>query len=179
MTDVGTVFGQALYALALEEALTGEILPQLALAESCFAAQPDYVELLSCRSIPKQERCALLEESFRDALHPYVRNLLKLLVERGGLRHFSRCCAVYRESYNRDNGILPVTAATALPLTDAQTQRLRERLSALTGKKIELSNRIEPELLGGVRLDYDGRQLEDSIAHRLDAIRQTLKNTVL
>lgn len=178
MTEVSTVYGDALYALAHEEGLVDTLLPQLALVESCFAREQAYMALLSNPAVAKAERCALLDESMRQ-LHPYLLNFLKILVEKGYIRRFSACCERFRSDHYRDAGILPVTAATALPLTDAQCARLRDKLAAITKKTILLSNRVDERLLGGVRLDYDGKQLDDSICHRLDVIRQTLKNTVL
>jgi len=40
-------------------------------------------------------------------------------------------------------------------------------------------NRIDPECLGGVRLDYDGKRVDGSVANRLETVRNMLKNTVL
>ena len=64
-------------------------------------------------------------------------------------------------------------------MTPDQLQRLTKKLMAITGKQIELRGRVDPNCLGGVRLDYDGKRLDDTVAHRLDAIRGVLKNTVL
>ena len=63
MTQIGTVYGQALYALAQEENLSEEILQQLQVLQECFDAEPEYVQLLSCVSLSKPERCQLLDES--------------------------------------------------------------------------------------------------------------------
>ena len=95
------------------------------------------------------------------------------------MRHFSDCCVSYKNLYNHDNGILPVTAVTAVPLTGAQHDKLTGKLTQITGKAIELVNRVDPSCLGGMRLDYDGKQLDDTVAHRLEAVRSLLKNTVL
>ena len=95
------------------------------------------------------------------------------------MRHFSDCTDTYMEHYNQDNGILPVTAITAIALTEEQSARLSEKLGRLTGKKIHLLNQVDPSVLGGVRLSYDGRRLDDTVSHRLDSIRDLLKNTVL
>ena len=57
--------------------------------------------------------------------------------------------------------------------------KLAEKLNMITGKQIELHNRIDPSCLGGVRLDYDGQRLDDTVSHRLDAIRNVLNKTVL
>ena len=58
-------------------------------------------------------------------------------------------------------------------------QALTQKLTRLTGKTILLENRVDPTCLGGVRLDYDGQRLDDTISHRLDSVRELLKNTVL
>jgi len=72
-----------------------------------------------------------------------------------------------------------VQAVTAVPLTEAQHGRLAEKLAKLTGKTVELTNRVDPSVLGGVRLDYDGKRVDGTVQSRLDSIRDLLKNTVL
>ena len=179
MTQTGSVYGEALYDLAGSEGLSEVILKELTVLSQSFATEPDFIRLLGTPSISKQERCQILDDSFRGKVHPYVLNFLKILTEKGYMRHFGDCCEAYRALYNRDNGILPVNAITAVALSDSQRQRLSEKLTAITGKKIELNNRIDPNCLGGIRLDYDGNRLDDTVEHRLNAIRSVLKNTVL
>ena len=180
MTEVGSVYGQALYDLAKSENVTKEIFGQLqALCQSITVEEPGFIKLLSAPSLTKQERCQILDDSFRGKVHPYVLNFMKILTEKGYMRHFSGCCEAYRECYYRDEGILLVQAVTAVPLTPEQKDKLTKKLAAVTGKKIELRSRIDPEILGGIRLDYDGKRLDDTVAHRLDAVRGLLKNTVL
>lgn len=179
MTDVGSVYGEALYDLALSEQLAKPILQELDALRVGFESEPNFIKLLSTPSLTKQERCQILDDSFRGKIQPYVLNFLKILTEKGYIRHFSNCCAAYREHYNRDNGILPVTAVTAVPLSKIQSAKLSEKLAALTGKTIELHNRVDPSCMGGMRLDYDGKRLDDTVAHRLQQIGSMLKTTVL
>ena len=179
MTQAGVVYGQALYTLAREESLDDAILQQLQLVQACFDAEPDYLRLLGSVSLSKPERCRLLDESLGATVHPYLLNFLKILVEKGKIRYFSQCVTAYQQEYYRDHNILPVTAVTAIALSQPQAQRLQEKLASITGKEILLSNQVDASLLGGVRLDYDGKQLEDSIAQRMQNVRKLLKNTVL
>ena len=180
MTEAGTVYGQALYDLACSENLTAPILKELDILDQCFTREePDFLKLLAAPSLTKQERCRILDDSFRGSLQPYVLNFLKLLTEKGFIRHFHDCCETYRQHYRRDNGILLVEAVCAIALTEDQLRRLSDKLAAITGKTVELRHRVDPGVLGGIRLDYDGNRLDDTVAHRLDAIRATLKNTVL
>ncbi len=179
MTPVAQNYGQALYALALEAGLTTQIGQELATLQESFSENPDFIRLLSAPGLNKAERCQILDDSFRGRVQPYVLNFMKLLTEKGYMRHFGGCCQVYTERYDRDNGILPVTVITALPLEEAQAKKLSKKLAAKTGKTIRLNRRVDPRCMGGIRLEYDGKLVDDTIAHRLDAIRKMLKDTVI
>jgi F-type H+-transporting ATPase subunit delta len=179
MTQAGSVYGTALYTLALEEQLTNQLLEELTVLSNSFRENPEFIRLLSSPNLSKQERCQVIDDSFRGKLQPYVLNFLKILTEKGYPKHFLDCVASYRDHYNRDNGILPVTAVTTAPLSKEQSARLKQKLAVITGKTIQLTNQLEPGVLGGIRLDYDGKCLDGTIAQRLDAIRKTLKNTAL
>ena len=179
MTSVGTVYAQALYSLAKDEGCSEAVLKEMAVLRESFAAEPDFLRLLAAPNLSKEERCAILDGSFRDKVNPYLLNFMTILTEKGYMRYFADCCKAYRHSYNQDHGILEVTAVTALALTDDQTCRLTEKLAKVTGKTIDLHNRVDPGVLGGVRLDYDGKRLDDTVSHRLDSIGALLKNTVL
>ena len=179
MTTVGSAYGEALYDLAKSEDLSSEILSQISALDESFRQEPDFLRLLQSPSLPKQERCQILDSSFQGKVHLYVLNFLKILTEKGYARHFSDCCKAYRQHYNLDHNILPVTAVTAVELSAEQSDKLSEKLSAITGKTIALTNRIDPDILGGVRLDYDGKQMDDTVSHRLDSIRAVLKTEVL
>ena len=179
MTEVGNVYGESLYELAKEENLTKLIGDQLAVLQQAFRQEPDFVRLLSSPNLTKTERCQILDDSFRVKVHSYLLNFLKILTEKNYMRYFSDCCDAYTEHYDQDNGILRVDAVSAVELTTEQKDKLTQKLSRITGKEIALRNRIDPAVLGGIRLDYDGQRLDDTVSHRLDAIRTVLNKTVL
>ena len=179
MSQIGSVYGQALYCLASEENLSDRILQELTVLEEGFREEPRFLRLLSAPNVAAQERCGILDECFGGKVHSYVLNFLKILTEKGIARSFSDCVRAYREQYNLAHNILPVTAVTAAPLTQEQVKRLTEKLSAITGKTAQVHNRVDPACLGGVRLDYDGKHVDGSVANRLETVRNMLKNTVL
>ena len=74
---------------------------------------------------------------------------------------------------------MPVSAVTAVPLSEKQSEKLKKKLASVTGKTILLTNRVDPDCLGGVRLDFDGKRLDDTVAHRLESVRTMLNKTVL
>jgi len=179
MTEVGNVYGESLYELAKDENLTKLIGEQLAVLQQAFRQEPDFIRLLSSPNLTKAERCQILDDSFRGKVHAYLLNFLKILTEKGYMRHFSDCCDAFTAHYDQDNGILRVNAVSAVGLTSAQKDKLTQKLSRITGKEVALRTRIAPRVLGGIRLDYDGQRLDDTVSHRLDAIRDLLNKTVL
>ena len=179
MTGVGNVYGEALYLLAKEEDRSKTIREELKALDESFSQEPAFLRLLSSPNLPKAERCQILDDSFRGKIDPYLLNFMKILTEKGYIRHFSDCRKGYTLHYNQDNGILSVTAVTAVALSAEQADKLTGKLENITGKTIELVNRVDPGIYGGVRLDYDGQRLDDTVAHRLENIRNLLKNTVL
>ena len=179
MTEIANTYGQALYDLAKDEDLAEELLEQLSVLKDSFSAEPTFVQLLCTPSIPKQERYKVLDDTLRDQVHPYVLNFLKILTEKGYVRHFFGCCQVFRERFNADHNILPVTAVTMISLSAELREKLVQKLTDVTGKSIELECRVDPECLGGVRLELNGMQLDGTVRRRLDEIRNILKSTVL
>lgn len=179
MTQIGSVYGEALYELALSENLVDSIHEEAKILNMSFQAEPDFLRLLCSPNLSKQERCQILDDSFRSRIHPYLLNFLKILTEKGYIRHFSECCAAYTKLYNRDHNIVSVTAVTAVALSDKQTEALTHKLSRMTGKTVLLHNQVDSACLGGVRLDYDGQSLDGTVKNRLDTVRDLLNNTVL
>lgn len=179
MTQVANVYAQALYDLVSEEHCAEAVAGQLTVLAESFRAEPDFIKLLSAPNLSKEERCSVADSSFRGKVHPYVLNFIKILTGKGYMRHFDDCCKAYRQIYNRERGILEVCAVTAVPMSVVQTQKLTQKLTDVTGKTIDLVNRVDPGCLGGMRLDYDGKRVDDTVAHRLAAIGALLKNTVL
>lgn len=179
MTRTAKLYGGALYDLAAEERRTQQILQEMTVLCDAFAQDPEYLYLLATPSLSKQQRCGILDSSFRGKIDDYLLNFLKILCENGTIQQFADCMQEYKQRYYTDNGILEVRAITAIPMNDALTEQLRARLTAVTGKQIELSCAVDPACLGGVRLEMDGEQVDGTVAHRLDSLRQLLSETVL
>lgn len=179
MTRTAKTYGGALYDLACEEGLGAQFLPQLDAVCAALNDTPDYMRLLCTPSIAKAERCALLDAVWRERIHPYILNFMKLLCDNGTLREFPDCAREFRRRYNADNDILEVCAVTAVALKPALREKLEQKLAAVTGKQISLRTRIDESVIGGVRLELSGTQLEDTVAGHLDAVQKLLRDTAV
>lgn len=179
MTQIAKNYADALYELARDEGLDEQIYAQLREIQALMEENPDYVRLLSAPNLPKPERLAALDEALSGRVHPYLLHFLKLLCERGHIRELKDCAIQYRRRRNADLGILDAVAITAVPLRAELREKLRARLQALTGKQIELQYRVDPGVLGGIRLEYDGKALDGTVRSRLAGIEKTLSETVI
>ena len=179
MTELAKRYGGSLYELAAEENLTDELLQQLRTAVNSIEAEPQYLRLLSTPSVPKKERCALLDEAFRGKVHLYVLNFVKILCEKGTLRELPGCARAYRVRYNQAHGILEAAATTAVAMTEQQVKSLHEKLEKLIGKTIDLKTKVDPAVLGGIRLDIEGTELDGTVQNRLAALRRDIASVTL
>ena len=179
MTETAKMYGGSLYDLAAEEGLETRVLDELDEAAKLIRDDPEYLRLLSTPSIPKKERCGLLDEALRGQVHLYVLNFLKILCEKGTLRELSGCARAYRIRYNQAHGILEATAISAIPLTEPQRAALHAKLESLTGKTIDLKTKVDAKVLGGIRLDIEGTELDGTVQNRLASLRRDIAAVTL
>ena len=179
MTTATSLYGQSLYDLAAEEGFSEAILQQMVAVDGSFRDNPAYITLLLEPSIPRRERLGLLEEAFKDQLHPYLQNFLMILLENSLLRGFSSCVRTYRASYYKDHGIEEATVTSAVKLTDEQAQALKSKLEQISGKSIILKQKVDSSVLGGLRVEIAGQLLDGTVMGRLADLRKKVSETVL
>ncbi|MBQ9064182.1 MAG: ATP synthase F1 subunit delta [Blautia sp.] len=179
MTQAGKVYGGSLYDLAASEQKTGEIKEQLAAVRQLFSENPDYTRLLSEPSIPAKDRTALIEEAFGGSCDRYLTNFMKLLCERNLIREFGACCDEFTRLYNVDNNIAEAFVTSAVPLQESQKEALAKKLSDMSGKKVFLVCRTDPRILGGIRVELEGKQLDGSVQGRLSGIKKRIDEAAL
>ncbi|MDO4845132.1 MAG: ATP synthase F1 subunit delta [Oscillospiraceae bacterium] len=179
MTQTAFTYANALYDLACEEGSREAWLSELHTVRDLMDAQPEYLQLLSSRAISGRERLDALDRCFAASLSPYLLNFLKILCEKDAIRAFPDCVRQYERRRREDEGIAEVTAVTAVPLSEAQATRLTEKLQTVLKKKILLSCRVDPAVLGGVRIHADGQELDGTVRRRLDELAKSLERMVL
>ena len=179
MTTATSLYGQSLYDLAAEEGLSKEIMNEMEAVEAIFKENPDYITLLLEPSIPRRERLGLLGEAFKDQLHPYLMNFLMILLENNLLRGFGSCCRTFRTAYNKDNGIAEATVTSAVALSEAQADALRSKREAMSGKTVHLRQKVDSGVLGGLRVEIEGKLLDGTVMGRLADLRKKVSETVL
>jgi len=174
VTELAREYGDGLYALTEEEHISDEVLSQLQVLSRCFREQPDFLRLLGNMSLSRAERIAIVDNALRSQVHPYLLNFLKILLERNALSEFDGCLAAFTALYNREHGIVEATVTTAEALDDGQRDRMIQKLSAMSGRKVVLKEKIDPSLMGGVLLEMDGQRYDNTLKTRLQSIHSAM-----
>jgi ATP synthase F1 delta subunit len=90
-----------------------------------------------------------------------------------------RTLRVFEEEYMESRGIIRAEVISAIPLSEVQSARIKEKLCKITGKQVVIDNKVDPSLLGGIKLRYMGIQRDGSIKTRLDDFASSLKSAVI
>ena len=171
-------YGKALFELSQENKTEVHVSRQIELVGDVLRQNPEYITLMDTPAISTKEKCELLHSAF-EKIDPMLSNFLSILCEKRSFHRFHACAQAYFSAYDEAKNILRATAITAVAMKQRQCKALRDKLSELTGKNVELENRIDPSVIGGVTLRYAGVQVDDSIQSRLDALRRTLAETIV
>lgn len=172
MNEIVREYAAGLFALAEDEGIGEELLSETETVAPLFVR--DYRRLLSDPELSKTERLRLLGEAFEGRVHPYLYNFVRLMTERGLAEEIPACFREYGELWRAANNILKVNAESAVELSPEQKKRLEERLSSRTGRRVTVEYAVNPALIGGMRLFYDNRQLDDTVRRRLSELAEKL-----
>ena len=128
MTATGMTYGDALYELAADEALTDELLEQVKLLGDLFRQNPRYLALLATPDIPLEERLRLIGKALSGQVHPYLVNFLRLLCQRGRLPAYYDCATRFEQRWLEAHNTVKGRVTSAVPLSEEQLSALSARM---------------------------------------------------
>jgi F-type H+-transporting ATPase subunit delta len=99
-------------------------------------------------------------------------NFLKLLAERHRIPVLPRIRRRFEELWAEENQLLPVNVTAAVELDDELVKGIGTRIEEQTGRKVELSSNVDPDVLGGLVLRVGNMVLDASLRNRLERIRK-------
>ena len=179
MSEVAREYANALYELSEEENAQDTYLSELREILSIFREYPEYVRLLGVPNVPVTERIGMLDESFGGKCSEYVLSFMKLMIERGYAQYLCECFVAFEDIYLERHGIIRARVQSAKEIDSERLSALHRRLEEYSGKRVEMSLTIIPSLIGGIRVELDGKLLEGSIKSRLDKLRSDITNITI
>ena len=132
-----------------------------------------FVAVLESPRFHLDDKTKLLSERLDD-INPLALNLACLLVTKGRFGMVGDIASEYQRLLDSYRGIEHAEAITAVPLADTDKQKLAERLSAVTGKKVVLKSEVDSSLIGGIVVRVGGKLIDGSTRSQLLALKGEL-----
>ncbi|AOX43427.1 F0F1 ATP synthase subunit delta [Spiroplasma sp. NBRC 100390] len=165
-------YAAALMDLAVETKRLDHYLEVSNMIVELFKRSPDYIKLMMNADLLKEERKKILAKPFQKAVDPLILNALFLLIDREAFCYVRRIFKRLRKIINISYDVQYGNIFSTQPLTKKQIETIENKLSKKFGYHIELVNKIDPSLLGGVRVKIKHEIIDGSIAGQLETMRQ-------
>jgi F-type H+-transporting ATPase subunit delta len=133
----------------------------------------DFAALLDAPQVPADVKLDGAGRLLRD-VSPRVRNFVAVLITRGRTRQFAAIFEEFRRLADEQRGTARAEVVTAVPLDDERRGRVAQGLEAIVGKKVVLTERVDPAILGGVVARVGDRLIDGSARTRLRDLRGAL-----
>lgn len=143
-------------------------------AVAALVARPDVAEALSNPQLSDPRRFELVAALCGQPLPAPLAELLRMVLENGRLAATGEIAAQFRALRNAAEGVAECLIESAFPLDSAELQGLVAALSRKFPLRLKPEVRIEPKLIGGVRVTVGDHVLDSSVRARLDAMQAAL-----
>ena len=138
------------------------------------AGAPQLRSALADRSAPVDNRVALIEDLLGDRVEAETRRLVRQAVRAPRGRSFDRILTDYAEVAADRRARLVATVTATVPLTEEQRRRLGAALARIYGHDVHLNVEVDPEVVGGIRVEIGDEVIDGTVLSRLDQARRRL-----
>jgi F-type H+-transporting ATPase subunit delta len=173
MSVVDRVYAHALFEAAQEKGRLGPVRDQLAQFVAAESEIPELRELLRNPQLDPRARTAALEELLADG-DEILRNFLLVLADKGRAGQLEEIAAEFERLIAEHEGIVHAALTTAVELSDAEAEKLLGQIEKASGRKVEATRSVDPDLIGGIVLQVGSHRLDASVRGRLERLRREL-----
>jgi F-type H+-transporting ATPase subunit delta len=171
-------YARAVLELGIEQNNLDKLVEEVAGVAEAFSSSPELRNAVENPLVAHEAKKAVMGEILtRAGAGQVTRNLVQLLVDRGRARTLPHLARALRESADAQKGLLRAEVTTAAPLPDDYYGRLQAQLEKLTGKRVVVERRTDPQLIGGVVTRIGDRVIDGSLRTRLQSLRDALMPT--
>ena len=174
MTNTSREYAEALFALALEADQAEAFAQGLTAVEQAIGENPGFLKLLSSPAIPREQRAGALDQAFEGTIPFPELILLRMMVFRGQAGSVPGMIREFRALQRENRGESDARVISAVALTDAEQASLKAKLEKRFGRKMALYCEVDPSLLGGIRVETEGRVLDGSLRARLQEMKEVM-----
>jgi F-type H+-transporting ATPase subunit delta len=175
-SNVGGRYAQALFDLANDEKQIPAVEADLKSLKSAIADSRDLRVLLYSPAFGAEAKAkGLAAIADRAKFNPLTKKFLGLLAANGRASVLSAVIKAFEALAAKARGAVSAEVTTALPLTAAQAKGVAAALRTALGKDPEIATRVDPSILGGIKVKVGSRLFDASLRSKLDSLKFALK----
>jgi len=171
MEEIATVYARSLFEAAEDQDKLDEIREQLGQFADALDKDRELQVFFFSPYFSTPEKIDGLRRAV-DGAEPIFLNFLELLVENHRMPALFRIRRGYDRLWEQHNRLLPVHVTSAVELDQETVRHIGDRISEQTGRRVELSATVEPDILGGIVVRVGNQVLDASIRNRLETLRK-------
>src|SRR3954468_2468840 len=171
MEEIAAVYARSLLEVAQDQDKLDLIRDQLGAFADALDETRDLQVFFFSPYFSTQEKQDGLDRAVSDA-DPVFVNFLKLLIENHRMPVIFRVRRAYEELWEAENQLLPVMVSSAVELDKGTVKQIGDRIAEQTGRKVNLSASVEPDILGGIVVRVGNSVLDASVRNRLEQLRK-------
>ena len=175
MSSAIAPIAQALFESAKERNYLDQADQQLATLQAIFEKDRSLIAYLTAPQVTDEKKRAVIRNIFSKGFERGILEFMLLVARKRREAFIPEIIENFRELVADHRGALKAVVTTAHKLEDAQRAKLNQKLATRTGKKIEIIERIDGRVIGGVRVRLKDKEIDGSVSHALAMIRENLE----
>ena len=173
MSVVDRVYARALFDAAVDVKRLDPVREQLQQLVEAEAEVPEFRALLRNPQLDPRSKRAALEELLTGG-DELLRNFLLVLVDKGRAGQLEEIAREFERLAAEHEGVVHAELTTAVELSDADAKKLLKQIEQTSGRRVEATRSVDPELIGGIVLQVGSHRLDASVRGRLERLRREL-----
>ncbi len=172
--QIAKKYGRALFELAKERNLVDQAWEQFNALSSYFRADTTFLDFVTAPQIGDGDKADLVKKVFEPRLERIFYEYIQMLVAKHRIHYLPEIIEEFERLVRADRGMARAVCITTAPISEAQRRQLIERLSKKTNLKIELEEKIDKAIIGGMVVIIQDQILDSSIKYALTLLRNRL-----
>jgi ATP synthase F1 delta subunit len=167
------IYAKALYEAAREQNRVDVVRDQLAELGNALEDMPEFEAFLANPQLDPGAKASVLDEITTGA-DPVLRNFVRLVASKGRAGQLRSIAEEFDAIVDREQGRVKVEFTTAYELDDKEAAAIVDRIEKSSGRTVEATRSVDPDLIGGMILQAGSLRVDASVRGRLDRLRREL-----
>jgi F-type H+-transporting ATPase subunit delta len=171
MEEIAEVYARSLFEVAKEHDVLERVHDELGEFADALSDDRTLQVFLFSPYFSSNEKREGVRRIVSDADDRFV-NFLELLAERHRMPALFRIKREFDALWADEHKLLPVTVTSAIELDEGLAEEIGQRIQEQTGRKVELSSNVDPDVLGGLMVRVGNMVLDDTVRNKLERLRK-------